>query len=102
MIPVRVLIIVVVKHQNLEEGLRVHLRFVFFYPNFTTSKFVAISIFVEEKKRYALSLEFVSLRKKVILPLLLLRNTCKLSCFVGYRCLEPYATSKCGGVVACT
>jgi hypothetical protein len=55
--------------------------------NFVALKFVAISIFLKNKKlKMALSLEFVSLRKKNNSPLLLLLNKCKLSCSISCRC----------------
>ena len=57
------------------------------YPNF-----IAISICmnqkIKNKNKMAFSLEFVSLRKKNNSLLLLLLNICKLSYFIGYKCLN--------------
>ena len=53
------------------------------YPNFTTSKLVAISIFMRKNNFFfAFSLKFVTLNS----PLLLLLNICKLSYLIGYSC----------------
>jgi hypothetical protein len=41
-----------------------------------------------KKKKKNFNLEFVSLRKEKDSPLLLLVNKCKLSYFIGYRCLN--------------
>ena len=60
------------------------------YPNFTASKFVAMSIFMKFLFHFAPSLKIVSLCKKNnFLLVLLLQTRCKLSYFIGYRCLQP-------------
>jgi hypothetical protein len=53
-----------------------------------TSKFLAISIFMNSKK-ITLFLEFDSLHKKNNSPLLILLNICKLSYFIDYKCPSP-------------
>jgi len=64
------------------------------YPNFTASNFVtSLHIYGNNNNnnnnnRIAFSLEFASLRKISYSMLLLLLNRCKLSYFIGYRCLN--------------
>jgi hypothetical protein len=56
------------------------------YPNFSASKFVAISIFMIFSF-ISYSLEFVSLDKKDYAPMLLLLNRCKFFYFIMYNYL---------------
>ena len=66
---IRLLTIVIAKHYNIDEQYGQTYRSTMCYPNVTTSKFVAISIFMKEFFSvffFAFSLEFVSLGKKNI------------------------------------
>ena len=60
-------------------------------PKVYASKFVTISIYHDLFiKKFAFSLKFDSLRNLYNSSLLLLLNICKLSYFIGYRCLKPH------------